>query len=248
LVLVEVATYPEKRAVEQIQADIRLVREARGVLPEAVVLCLAQRGRYRVPEQAEESSPLGWTAETLRWKVVELWTRQAEDLLAAPDVGLVPLAPLAQYDGPPEVLLQRCRDRVEREGGAERANLLAVTQVFASLLFNRPELLDILGGRRAMDEFPLIKKIRAESGQEMRRKDILVLLEDRFGTVTPAVTAGLARVQEEEKLLRLLRQTGKCPSLEAFEVSLREELPAPPAPSTRTRRRSRKPPTEEETS
>jgi hypothetical protein len=44
-VLVEVATYPEKRVVDQVQDDIRLVRQARGVLPEAVVLCLCPRGQ-----------------------------------------------------------------------------------------------------------------------------------------------------------------------------------------------------------
>ena len=53
-------------------------------------------------------------------------TPGAEELLAAPNVGVVTWASLARYDGPPEVLLQRCRDRIEREGGTQRANLLAV--------------------------------------------------------------------------------------------------------------------------
>ena len=112
------ATYPEQRVVEQIQDGIRLVRQARGVLPEALVLCLCPRGNYRVPEQGERTSDLGWTAETLRWKVVEAWTLSAEDLLTAPFVGTVPWATLARYEGPPEVLLQRCRERIHREGGA----------------------------------------------------------------------------------------------------------------------------------
>jgi hypothetical protein len=120
LVLMEVATYPDKRVVEQVRDDIRLVRQARGVLPEALVLCLAQRGRYRVPRQAEERSPLGWTSETLSWNVVELWTPSAEELLAAPSVGAVPWAPLARYDGPPEVLLRRCRDRIDRKAAPRR--------------------------------------------------------------------------------------------------------------------------------
>jgi hypothetical protein len=72
LVLVAVATYPEERVVQQVQDDIRLVRQARGVLPDAFVLCLCPRGNYRVPQQAQESSRLGWTASTLSWKVVEL--------------------------------------------------------------------------------------------------------------------------------------------------------------------------------
>ncbi len=53
MILVEVATYPEERVVQQIQDDIRLVRQARGVLPEAVVLCLCPRGEDRVPQDAK---------------------------------------------------------------------------------------------------------------------------------------------------------------------------------------------------
>jgi predicted transposase YdaD len=241
LVLVEVATYPEKRVVEQIQDDIRLVRQARGVLPEALVLCLCPRGSYRVPEQGAERSPQGWTAATLKWKVVELWTLSAEELLAAPNVGVVPWVPLARYDGPAEVLLQRCRDRLDREGGAQQANLLAVTQVFARLHFDKPEWLEILGGRKAMIESPLIQEIVEESERAGRIKATVEFLEARFGAVTPTVTAGLQQVKEEEKLARLTRHAAVCPSLQAFEDALRQELPAPAPTSTRGQRRSRKP-------
>jgi hypothetical protein len=242
LVLVEVATYPEKRVVQQVQDDIMLVRQARGVLPEALVLCLSPRGSYRVPEQAQQTSALGWTVSTLRWKVVELWTLSAEELLAAPSVGVVPWVPLARYDGPPEVLLQRCRDRLEREGGAQRANLLAVAQVFARLHFDRPEWLEILGGRQAMIESPLIQEIVAESKLEERVGAILDVLRERFGAVTPAVTAGLEQVKEKEKLVRLTRHAVTCASLQQFEERLRAELPPPRPASTRGKRRSRKPP------
>lgn len=80
LVLVEVATYPEKRVVKQVCGDLRLVRQTRGALPEAIVLCLSQKGTYRVPSSAEERSPLGLTGESLSWKVVELWTIPAEQM------------------------------------------------------------------------------------------------------------------------------------------------------------------------
>jgi hypothetical protein len=49
---------------------------------------------------------------------------------------VVPWATLARDDGPPEVPPRRCRDRLDREGGARRANLLAVAQVFARLYYN----------------------------------------------------------------------------------------------------------------
>lgn len=242
LVLVEVATYPEKRVVEQMQDGIRLVRQARGVLPEALVVCLCQRGTYRVPERAEQASSLGWTRETLSWKVVEVWTLSAEELLAAPNVGVVLWALMAQYDGSPEVLLQRCRDRIEREGGSQRANLLAVAQVFARLHFDKPAWLELLGGSKAMIESPFLQEIEAEAGRVAFRKAIIRFLEVRFKDVPPTVTAGLQLVKDEEKLTSLTDQAALCDSLPAFEKALREELDKPAPVSTRGKRRSRKSP------
>jgi len=221
---------------------LRLVRQARGVLPDGLALILCPKGKYRVPEEVTSQSALAWSGEILRWKVVELWTLSAEELLAAPDVAVALWATLAKYDGSPEVLLQRCRDRIDRESDVQRANLLAVTQVYTRLNFNRPEWLDILGGRKALNESPLIQELLAESEMKTQRDSILALLEDRFGTVSPTVTAGLAQVQDKEKLRRLLLRTANCPSLQAFEESVRQELPTPPPPSTRIKRRSRKPP------
>jgi hypothetical protein len=246
LVLVEVATYPEPRVVQQVSDDIRLVRQARGVLPEALVLVLCPRGNYQVPEQAQEKSALGWTGETLSWKVVELWKLSAEELLAAPHVGVVPWVTLARYDGPPEVLLQRCRDRIDREGGAQTENLLAVTQVYARLHFNKPEWLGILGGRKMLIEFPIIQEIGAEFARAALVKSILHNLQGKFGPVGPEISAGLAQLKDEEKLLRLGLSAATCHNLPAFADALRQELPAPPPASTRGKRKPRKPPAEEE--
>jgi hypothetical protein len=240
LILVEVATYPEPRVVTQVGDDLRLVRQARGMLVDAVVLCLCRRGKYQVPETVEDSSPLGWSGETLRWKVVELWTLPAEGLLAAPGIGAVPLAPLGRYDGPAEVLLQRCRDRIDREGGQQKANLLAVTQVFAQLHYDRPEWLDILGGSKMIVESPLIRDIIEESERTAQVKLIVHILQDKFGPPGPEIEAGLAQVKDGVRLTHLGVRAARCDSLRAFEDALREELPKPPAPSTRGKRRPRK--------
>jgi hypothetical protein len=207
------------------------------------VLCLCPRGKYRVPKQAEERSRLGFTAELLSWTVIELWALSADDLLAAPDVGVVPWVPMARYDGPPEMLLQRCRDRIESEGGAHRANLLAVTQVYAKLHFDKPEWLNILGGRKAMNASPLIQDIVTESERAGQVALILHILQGKFGPVVPAITAGLAQVKEVEQIKRLGLHAATCGSLHAFEEKLHQELPAPAPASTRGKRRSRKPPT-----
>jgi hypothetical protein len=240
LILVEVATYPKPRVVDQMRDNLRLVRQARGVLADAVVLCLCQRGAYRVPESAEETSALGWSAEALRWKVVELWTLPAEDLLTAPDIGTVTMASLGKQDGPPEVLLQRCRDRIEREGGEQRANLLAVSQVFSRLHFDRPELLDILKGDNIMIESPWLQEIADKSERKGCVRSMLRTLQRRFGSVTPTITAGLEQVKDLDRLDRLTDHATDCASLEAFEQSLREELPKPRPASTRGKRRPKK--------
>ncbi len=93
LMLVEFGTYPEKRMVGQMMDSLRLVRQVRGVLPEGLAVVLREKGTYRVPQQASEESVLGLSRETLSWKVVELWTLPAEEMLAGPDVGIVPLVP-----------------------------------------------------------------------------------------------------------------------------------------------------------
>ena len=124
----------------------------------------------------------------------------------------------------------------------QRANLLAVAQVFARLHFDRPEWLDILGGRKAMIESPLIQEIGAEFERTGQVKTMLRFLKARFGTVTPTITAGLEQVKEDDRLARLTDHAATCPSLQAFEQCLLQELPVPPPVSTRGKRRSRKPP------
>ena len=169
-----------------------------------------------------------------------MWTLSAEELLTAPDVGAVTLASLAKYDGPPAVLLQRCRDRIDREGGEQRANLLAGSQAFARLHFDRPEWLNILRGRKMLIESPLIREIADESERTGHIKATLRVLVRRFGAVTPTITAGLERVKEANRLDRLTDQAVDCASLQSFKDGLREELPKPPPASTRGKRRPKK--------
>jgi hypothetical protein len=124
-------------------------------------------------------------------------------------------------------------------GGQQRPNLLAVAQVFAKLHFDRPEWLDILGGRQAMIESPLIQEIVEESRREGQVELVLGILQDKFGPVGATIQAGLAQIKENERLIRLGVRAGNCSSLEAFEEALREELPKPPPASTRGKRRKK---------
>jgi hypothetical protein len=153
--------------------------------------------------------------------VVELWTLAAEDLLAANDVGLIPWVPLTQYAGPPEVLVQQCRERIDRQARPEEhANLLPVTQVMTRLRYNDPQLLTLLGGSRVMIESPLIQELMAKSAAEALQKAIVALLGERFGAVPEDVAAALRLVMDEDKLRDLNTHAARCPDLSAFRALL----------------------------
>jgi hypothetical protein len=211
--LIEVATYPEKRVLQQALDDLTLATAHFREPPELLIVVLRPKGRFRVPRQHERRSRLGWSVLAGAWNVVELWTLEAADLLAAGDVGVVPWVPLTRFDGPPEDLLARCRERIEQQAHPnDRANLLAVSQVMARLKFPQPELLALLGGERVMIESPLISELLAKRQQE----DIVTVLKRRFGRVPPDLVKHLRAVVSEKKLNQLLGHAADCQGLEAF--------------------------------
>jgi hypothetical protein len=223
LFLLELETYPDKSLAEQILREQMLVYLDRGVLPEALALILHRKPRGQSPAPAEIGlqSRLGFSQLQARWRVVELWTLSAEELLAAGDVGLIPWVPLTQYAGPPEVLLQQCREQIDRQARPEeRVNLLAVTQVMAMLQYNNPQLMTILGGSQVMIESPLIQELMAKSAAERSHKDIVRFLARRFGPVPEDVAAAVRTIYDESKLEELVDEAASCPDLEAFRLRL----------------------------
>jgi hypothetical protein len=244
LLLVEIATYPEARVVQQAADDLMLVYQARSLVPELLTLVLRQRGSYRVPSTFEARSDLGWASLQCGWKVVELWQVPAEELLAAGDVGILPWAPLTHFEGPPRDILQRCRDRIDREAGHdERRNLLAVSQVLTKLRFPDPQLLALFGGRQIMIDSPLIRELVAENTQQTKHEDLVRFLEGRFGAVPDALAARIKSVRKKNDLDALVFFAGQCPDLAAFEARLPVER-LRPASSRKTPRRG-KPSTEQ---
>jgi hypothetical protein len=216
-VLIEVATYSEERALRQALDDLALAYSALGHLPELLMLVLRPKGRFRIGGTHGVRSALGLSRLEAEWKAVELWTLPAEQFLSGGDVGVVPWVPLMHFDGPPEALLERCAEKIEREAHAkDRADLLVVSQVLAGLRFPDPELLTLLGGKQAMIESPVLQKIIAETTHEY----ILDLLKDRFGTVPRDVIRHLRQITDEQKLRRLLLLASKCPDLAAFREAL----------------------------
>jgi len=216
-VLVEVATYPERRALRQAMDDLALAFSALRHLPELLMLVLRPKGRFRIGGRHEVRSVLGLSRLEAVWKVVELWTLPAEEYLAAADVGATPWITLRNFAGPPEALLERCADKIEREAsGQNKTDLLAVSQVMTRLRFPDPELRRLLGGKDAMFESPVLQEFVAERFHE----GIRAVLKDRFGTVPRDVTRLLRAVIDEKMLIKLNVLAGKCPDMEAFRAAL----------------------------
>ncbi len=216
-VLIEVATYPDKRAEEQALEDLTLAYNVLGTLPELLMLILRPKGRYRISGKYEVRSELGWSRLEGEWKPVELWNLSAEELLAEGDAGVTPWVSLMRCDGPPEDLLERCREKIEREAPLkQQATLKSVAQVLAQLKYPHPELWKLLGGKPAMIESPLIQELRAEVLHEA----ILEVLKDRFRTVPRDVIKRLRALLDEKTLVQLNVQAAKCPDVKAFREAL----------------------------
>jgi len=204
------------------------------------VVVLRPRGRAEVRPESAHGSPEGWTELRLPWRVLRLWRLPAERLLATGEPGLMPWVPLAQFQGEPGPVLERCRAVIEAgTAGAERSTLLTVTQVLTRLRYNDPGLLKILGGRQAMIESPLLDGLRAEFGAQARAEGraegraeaVVLVLARRFGSIPPGVEGVVRATRGEERLDDLLTAALECESLAAFEERLRQQRPAmPPTP------------------
>jgi hypothetical protein len=221
LYVVEVASYAERRIEEEAARDAMMVYLARGIVPEVLTIVLAPKGTLRLSGDWQATSPRGTTLLAGKSQVIELWTLSAETLLAAGEVGLVPLVPLAQSNQPPDILLRQCRERIDREATPdERPNLLAVAFVLARLRYNDPTLALFLGGIGTMIESPAYDDFRAYLRGVTYRDDILENLQARFGAVPEDLTARVRAVEGNERLGELHRFSAVCPDLEAFRGRL----------------------------
>jgi hypothetical protein len=140
--VLELATCPEARLLEQVLRDMTLVYLDRRVLPEVLTVMLHPRDSKTIPDRQEVWSGRKWTHWQMRWKVVRLWKLSADSLLGAGDAGLIPWVPLTKFKGRPGPILAECRRQIdERAAPDERENVLAMTQILTRLRSNVPRLL-----------------------------------------------------------------------------------------------------------
>jgi predicted transposase YdaD len=231
LYVLEISTYPYSRIARQAVDDALLVYLKRGVVPEFISIVLRPRGKKPVPRELVVVSEEGTTRIQVEWKVVELWKIPAADLLATGDIGLIPLVPLSQFDGPVEPILEECRERIERDAPAkEKGDLTVVTHFFAGLKYNDSRLFQKLGGTKAMLKTgsPLLREIYEEATREGERKGrretaesaIIEVLTARFGPEAEALRTDLKAIGDT-RLKGLLGLAVTCPDLASFRAHLR---------------------------
>jgi hypothetical protein len=157
-----------------------------------------------------------------------------------PEVGAVSWAVLMAHEGQTEPFLRRCRERIDREGGDQTDELLAVTQTFLSLRYNDQGLLDLFGGDKTMIESPVIDRLLAQRERKTRQEGIAEVILARFGPLSDDARARLQGVQDDAKLSALNRFAAICPDKEAFVQRLVADTTPPPAPVSSRRSSSKK--------
>ena len=219
--VLEIATYPEPRVVDQVLDDTALVYLDRHVLPEVVVLFLHTRGNVEAAGSAKLRSRRDCTGWHVSWRTIKLWEVPAADLLAAGDVGLIPWVPLTKFDGPPEPIVRECRRRIDHEAPPiEHENMLAVTQLLAGLRYNDPKLFQILGGRKVMIESPLIQELFQEQFTDRTRETLINVLVARFGSKAKSLETELKAISEESRLQELVKHAATARTLSSFRKQL----------------------------
>ena len=230
--IIEIATDPDARVPSQAIQDPALVYLERQTVPEVIVLFLRKKEHVKAADSVTLRSRRGLTKWSLSWKAVKLWEVPAEELIGMGDVGLLPWVPLAQFDGPPERIVSRCRARIDHHaeslGHHRHLDLLATTQILLSLRYNKDDpllerLCALLGGREVMIQAPLYQEIVEEGERkgatEATRKLMLGFLVGRFGPAAKDLDVEL-RAVDLDRLEELAEFAARCRNLASFRKCL----------------------------
>ena len=219
--IVEFQTYPDKRVPRQMLDDMMLTFQTRQTMPDLYLFVLKPKGNLRVDSSFEMTSPGGSATFRATWAVIEAWTLSADDLLAKEDPGLVPWAMLGQTSLPPEPFLTECRRIVEEKARPDDVDaLVAVSEVFGTLGYNRQLLRAIFARGRDMIESPVLDEWFAIKEQRVMQKNILEVLDARFGTVPTDIQQRVRGVSDADELRRINRTAATCADFDAFRQAL----------------------------
>jgi hypothetical protein len=185
------------------------------------------------PQDVRVDSALRHARLEAGWRVVNLWELNAADFLPLTDPGFAPWLPLTNIDGPPEPVLQQCKDVIEaKTSGGEQKNLLSITEILARLRFDEALLKTIFRRGGEMIESPLLDELFAEREIKTLQGVVLEKLENRFGAVPADVSAAVRVVTNQPRLKSLLDAAYSSATLDAFRQTLTPpQAPAAPNPT-----------------
>lgn len=219
--LIEVNTYSYAATALDLLDDILLTYLNRGVVPEVIAITLHDRGNVRVAPTINVISSFGNSALQARWRVVNLWELNARDFLPLESPGFAPWIPLMKIDGPPEPVLQQCKDAIDTVADVgQRKNLLGVTQILAGLRFDEKLLETLFNVEGKMIESPVLTKWFLQRDIETLQGVVLRKLENRFGPVPADVSAAVRVVSSQTQLDRLLDSAYSSATIDDFRQTL----------------------------
>lgn len=221
LCLIEINTYAYSRVPNELFDDIALTFLNRRVVPEVIALTLSDRGSVRIAPEARYTSPLGTSRIEAGWHVVNLWELNAADFLPLTDPGLAPWISLMRIDGPPEPVLQQCKDVIEaKTSGGEQENIRFVTEILAGLRYDKAMLRRLFRKGSPMFESPVLIELFEERDVKTRRGVLLEILETRFGPVPSDVSAAIRVVDDITHLKGLQVHAVRASSIDNFRTQL----------------------------
>lgn len=175
-----------------------------------------------------------------RFRLLPLWRVPAQDVVAQRLVGLYPLLPLMQPQGraEPAAVLAQCQELILEQvpPGEARADAYVALGVFGGLVWPVDLVMQILRRRALMMESAVYRHILDE-GREVGRqqglqeglqqgqverlhKDLLQVLEVRFGVVPADLAERVQEFRDLEELEGLLKRALLVASVEAFAQGL----------------------------
>jgi hypothetical protein len=175
-----------------------------------------------IPLKIEEGIAIYPDGDAPRLPVLELSSISDAELLALNEVALVPLLPLTSSQQKPQTLLEQCKARIEQHARPEeRATLLTITAIFATMRYPRAEeWLTMLGGKTMLSQSPLYQKWMDENTCATRQDAIIRILKARFDEAPEELAAQIRTVSDLEQLERGIDHAALCISLKDFRKRL----------------------------
>jgi hypothetical protein len=221
VVYMEAYTYWTSAAPWSVLAKSGLLSERERLPTVSLVYILRPRGyrpqggNFRLAV-AEGPTQQVWFREVCFWQVEpQPWWEDVPGLMA--------LSPLCRQERSPHDVVGHAAEAIAAHAPdpVQRADLLATLAVFGKLVYPGFDVIDFIG-RELMKESKVIQEFQEEARVEQARRDIVEVLEARFGRRAAAEFAPLLnKVTKTAQLDRLLRLAARSATVEQF----RERFP-----------------------